>query len=122
LAIGYKGMAKVNIVKLHNTRRDFESLQIKDTNDIDYFMNRLMIVVNKLKIYGEYVKNQRVVENVLRPFSTKFDVVVASIEEANDLETLTVDDLMGSLLSHEARIERNKDSTLETIFKNQVSI
>ena len=53
--------------------------------------------------------------------STKFDVVVAAIEEAKDLE-LTIDELMGSLLSHEARIDRNKDSTLETSFKSQVSI
>ena len=26
LATSYKGMAKINIVKFHNTRRDFESL------------------------------------------------------------------------------------------------
>jgi len=29
---------------------------------------------------------------------------------------------MGSLLSHEARIDRNKDSILENAFKSQVSI
>ena len=34
------------------------------------------------------------------------------------MTSLTVDELMGSLLSHEARIDRNKDSTLE--FKIQV--
>ena len=54
--------------------------------------------------------------------STKFDVVVAAIEEAKDLEKLIVDELMGSLLSHEVRIDRNKDSTLETAFKIQVYI
>ena len=45
--------------------------------------------------------------------STKFDVVVVAIEEAKDLKKLTLDELMGSLLSHEARIDRNKDSTLK---------
>ena len=54
--------------------------------------------------------------------STKIYVVVAAIEEAKDLTSLTIDELMGSLLSHEARIDRNKDSTLETDFKSQVSI
>jgi len=48
--------------------------------------------------------------------------VVAAIEEAKDLEKLTIDELMGSLLSHEARIYINKDSTLETAFKSRVSI
>ena len=42
----YQGMAKVNIVKLHNTRIDFESLQMKEMEDIDSFMNQVMFVVN----------------------------------------------------------------------------
>ena len=54
--------------------------------------------------------------------STKFDVVVEAIEEAKDLTSLTVDELMGSLLSHEAKKDRNKDYALETTFKSQVSI
>jgi len=34
-----KGMEKVNIVKLQNTRRDFESMQMKETEDINSFIN-----------------------------------------------------------------------------------
>ena len=64
-------------------------------------MNRVITVVNRLKIYGEDIKNQIVVEKVLRSFSTKFDVVVEAIEEAKDLASFTIDELMGSLLSHE---------------------
>lgn len=85
-------------------------------------MNRVMFVINQLKIYGEDIKYRTVIEKVLRSLSTKFEVVVAAIEEAKDLEKLTIDELMGSLLSNEARIDRNKDSTLETAFQSQVYI
>ena len=51
LATSYQGMAKVNIVKLQNTRSDFESLQMKKTEDFDSFMNRVMSIINQLKIY-----------------------------------------------------------------------
>ena len=85
-------------------------------------MNRVMSVINQLKIYGEDIKYRTLIEKVLRSLSTKFDVVVAAIEEAKDLPTLTVDEFMGSFLSHETRIDRNKDSTLETAFKSQVYI
>ena len=98
LATSYQGMAKINIVKLLNTRIDFRSLQMKETEDIDSFMNRVISVVNQLKIYGEDIKDRTVIEKVLRALSTKFDVVVAAIEEAKDLEKMTVDELMGSLL------------------------
>ena len=94
LATSYQGMAKVNIVKLQNTKRDFESLQMKETEDIDSFMNWVMSIINQLKIQGEYIKDRTLIEKVLRYFSTNFDVVVVAIEEAKDLETLTVDDLM----------------------------
>ena len=122
LATSYQSMANVNIVKLQNTRRDFESLQMKETEDIDSFMNRVMYGVNQLKIYGEDIKDQTMIEKVLRSLSTKFDVVVVAIEEAKGLEKPIVDELMGSLLSHEARIDKNKDSTLETTFKSQFYI
>ena len=66
-------------------------------------MNRVMSVFNELKVYGEDIKYCTVIEKVLRSLSTKFDVVVAAIEEAKDLEKLTIDELMGSLLSHESK-------------------
>jgi len=94
LATNYKGMAKVNIVKLHNTRRDFESLQMKEIEDIDSFLNRVMIVVNQLKIYGEGIKDQTMVEKVLRSLFTKFDAMVVAMEEAKDLASLTVDEFV----------------------------
>lgn len=115
-------MTKVNIVKLQNTRRYFESLQMKETKDIDYFMNWFMTAVNQLKIYIEEIKDQIMVEKVLRYLSTKFDVVVVAIEEAKDLAPLIIDELIESLLSNETRIDKNNDSTLETAFKSQVSI
>ena len=65
MATSYQGMAKVNIVKLKNTMRDFESLQMKETEDIDSFMNRVMSIVNQLKIYGEYVNDRTMIEKVL---------------------------------------------------------
>ena len=81
-----------------------------------------MTVVNQLKIYGEDIKYRIVIEKVPRSFSTKFDVVVAAIEEAKDLEKLTVDELTGPLLLHDVRIDRNKDLTLETPFNSQIYI
>ncbi len=61
-------------------------------------MNWVMTSVNQLKNYGEYIKDQTLVEKVLRYLSTKFDVAVEAIEEAKDLAPLKVDEFMGSLL------------------------
>ena len=70
-----------------------------------------MNVINKLKNYDKDIKDKIVVEKVLISLFTKFYVEATTIEKAKDLESLTVEELMGSLLSHEARIDKNKDST-----------
>lgn len=90
---------------------------MKEIEDIVSFMNRVITVVNQLKIYGEEIKDQIMVEKVLRCLSSEFNVVVAATEEAMELASLTVDELMGSLLSHEARIDRNNDSTFRDRFQ-----
>lgn len=95
---------------------------MKEIKDIDSFMNQAITIINQLNIYGEDIKDKTVVSKILRYLSTRVNVVVAVIEEAKDLASLTVDEMMGSLLLHEERIDRNKDFTLETTFKSQISI
>ena len=50
----------------------------------------------------------------------KFYSVVVAIEESKDLTQLSVDELMGSLLAHEQRLNRSGASSLENAFKAQL--
>ena len=48
-----------------------------------------------------------IIENILRSMTSKYDYVLCSIEESNDLDTLSIDELQSSLLVHEQRISRH---------------
>jgi hypothetical protein len=102
----YQGTSKVNTTKLQILRRDFENLQMKVTDSIDSFFTHAMAIINLLRSYGETIGDQKVVEKILRSLPTKFDPVVIAIEESEDLTQLSVDELMGSVLSHEQRLNR----------------
>jgi hypothetical protein len=106
LQIAYQGRSKVKTTKLQILRRDFENLQMKVTDSIDSFFTHAMAIINLLRSYGETVGDQKVVEKILRSLPTKFDPVVIAIEESEDLTQLSVDELMGSVLSHEQRLNR----------------
>jgi hypothetical protein len=121
LATSYQGAGKVQTATLQNLRRDFEDLKMKESDSVDSFMTKVMGIVNQLNIYGEKIGDQRVVERVLRSLPHKFESKVSAIEEAKDLSTLSIDELTGSLLSFESRLNRNEESSHENAFKAHVS-
>ena len=48
-----------------------------------------------------------IIEKILRSMTSRFGYVVCSIEESNNLDTLTIDELQSSLLVHEQRMKRH---------------
>ena len=91
---------------------------MKDSNSLDQFLNQVMNVVNQISSYGDDLTDQKVVEKILHCLPRKFDAIVVAIEESKDLTILSIDELMGSLLSHESRMNRNKNSSLENSFRS----
>ena len=58
----------------------------------EYFA-RTLTIANKMRIYGEKMGDVLVIENILRFVIAKYDYVVCSIEESNDLDILSIDEL-----------------------------
>ena len=79
-------------------------------------------MINQLKSNREDYQEKRIVEKILRSLCHKFDNLVMTIEEANNLTTLTMDELMGILQTHEYRINRSAtSSSQEQEFKAQTN-
>ncbi|KAA0045239.1 putative gag-pol polyprotein, identical [Cucumis melo var. makuwa] len=70
-----------------------------------------------MQTYGETIKDQTIVEKVLRSLTPKFDHVVVAIEESKNLSTFTFIELMGSLEAHESRINRSMERNEEKAFQ-----
>ena len=75
----------------------------------DYF-SQLLVIVNCLKSDGESIEDVCVVEKILRFLENKFEHVVVAIEESKDMETLSIEELMGFLEVHEQRMEKYSSS------------
>ncbi|RDY07863.1 hypothetical protein CR513_07966, partial [Mucuna pruriens] len=101
----YQGSTKVKKAQLQALRREFELLAMKEGEKVDNYLGRTLNVVNKMKSNGEAMEQSTVVSKILRSLTSKFNNIVCSIEESNDLGTLSIDELHGSLLVHEQRMQ-----------------
>eukprot|EP00253_Pinus_taeda_P029728 PITA_29728 len=121
LKISYQGMEKVKTTKLQLLRRDFENLCMKESDNIDSFFRQVIGLVTQITSHGEILKERRIMEKLLRVLPSEFDVIVTTIEETKDLTNFSVDELHASLITHEHRLIRNENSSLEHAFKTQMS-
>lgn len=103
----YQGTTRVKRAQLQALHKEFEVLHMKAGESVNDYFGRTLIIANKMRIHGEKMEDVVIIEKILRSMTSKYDYVVCSIEESNDLDTLSVDELQGSLLIHEQRISRH---------------
>ncbi|XP_050920426.1 uncharacterized protein LOC127138064 [Lathyrus oleraceus] len=101
-----KGVKQVNMIRLQTLRGDFERLFMEESKSISNYFSRVLTVVNQLKRNGEDVNAVKVMEKILRIFNPSFDFIVTNIEENRDLNTMIIEQLMGSLQAYEEKQKR----------------
>ncbi|CAL9022929.1 unnamed protein product [Prunus brigantina] len=117
MKLKYQGSTRVKRAQLQALRRTFEVLQMKEGEGVDEYFARTLTIVNKMKIHGEKMDQVVIIEKILRSMTPKFDYVVCSVEESNNLDTLTIDELQSSLLVHEQRMKGHEQSNEEQALK-----
>ncbi|XP_077230202.1 uncharacterized protein LOC143863425 [Tasmannia lanceolata] len=91
LYTSYKGEDKVKLVRLQTLRCEFDALRMKDSEAVEDFYNRVISLVNQLRVNGEYIQDRRIVEKILRHLTRKFEYIVVAIEESKDLAYLSLE-------------------------------
>ena len=89
---------------------------MKNGESIQNYVSKVLAIVHQIRALGEVLTDQIVVAKLMRSLTTKFNHVVSSIMEGNDLTTLTVDELRGSLQAHEAMMDFSLDKTEDKAF------
>ena len=95
---------------------------MEENEGIGDFFGRLQVLTNSMEGCGEKFTDLILIEKVLRSLNPKFDHIVVAIEESKDLESMSIDELQGSLEAHEQRLqERNNCNTkpVETALQAQ---
>ena len=113
LSDAYKGSEKVNVIKLQSLWKEFDTLLVKDGENIQAFFTPTSNIINRIRIYGDTIPDIKIVQKILRSLLPKYDHIVAAIEEYKDLSMISLTNLMRSLQVHEERMHRFSKPPLE---------
>ncbi|XP_059065205.1 spindle pole body component 110-like [Cryptomeria japonica] len=115
----YYGNDKVKQANILTLREKFEGMKMTNEEKVaDYFL-RVDETVNAIRGLGETIDDKDVIEKVMRSLPTKYDSKLSVIEELKDLNTLTMDELHGTLTSYKMRTCNEETSHRENAFKTE---
>ncbi|KAA3473464.1 UBN2 domain-containing protein [Gossypium australe] len=107
--------SKVGILTLN-----YETFMMRPEEDIKAISDKFTIIINELMSHGKTYPNE-VVQKMLRSLPMSWDTKLTTIEKVKKLETLSLDELIGSLLTHKMRLKGvNKEE--EKVEKKKVGI
>lgn len=98
-----QGADKAKAAKIQTLKSEFESLVMKEDEQIDDFSMKLTGIATNIRALGEKLEESYVVKKFFRAVPNKFLQIVSTMEQFGNMETLTVEEVVGSLKAHEER-------------------
>ena len=97
LQIVHEGTKAVKINKLQQLTSKFESIRMFDDESFDEFYAKLNDIVNSTYNLGEIYDQPKIFRKIFRSLTENFRPKVIAITESKDVDSIPVDELVGSL-------------------------
>ncbi|CAM8903189.1 unnamed protein product [Rhodiola kirilowii] len=113
LRTAHEGTTKVKISRMETVTSKFENLRMQEDETIADFNTRVLDISNEAFALGEPMTEETLVRKVLRSLTKRFAMKALAVKEANDVKTMRLDELMGSLQTHE--MDMNEEDCLTKV-------
>ena len=114
----HEGTKAIKINKLQQLTSKFESIKMFDDESFDEFYANFNDTINSAYNLGEIYDQPKIVRKILRSLTEDFKPKVTAITESKDVDSIPVDELVGSLQSYELdlpKTSKSKSMTLESV-------
>ncbi|XP_020214488.1 uncharacterized protein LOC109798576 [Cajanus cajan] len=112
----FQGSERTRRMKVLNLRREFEAIKMKESETVKEFSDRLSKVVTQIRLLGEELSDQRVVEKVLVCLPERFESKISSLEENKDFSQISLAELVNALQATEQRRSLRMEENVEGAF------
>ena len=116
LEVTHEGPSAVKISKLQMLTSKFETIRMNEDQYFSTFYSELSNIVNSSFNLGEPIPDSKVVRKILRSLPERFRPKVTAIEESKNIDSMRVDELVGSIQTYEMTLPTSLKPR-ETVFK-----
>ncbi|KAL8093223.1 hypothetical protein AgCh_035204 [Apium graveolens] len=93
----YEGDERIKGMQVMNLVREFEIHKMKESETIKEYTDRLLSIVNKVRLLGTEFTDSRIVQKVLVIIPEQFEATISSLENTKDLSKLGLVELLNAL-------------------------
>ncbi|KAG9444874.1 hypothetical protein H6P81_016214 [Aristolochia fimbriata] len=111
LDIHYEGTVSVKIPKLKQLMTKFELIKMKEDETILEYDGKIRRLANEARLLGDPFPENRLVRKVLRSLNKKFSVKAIVISEANNIDKMTLNEVIGSLCTFEIEMVAKENTS-----------
>ena len=101
LQVTHEGMSSIKISKLQMLATKFENIRMHENQTFSSFYFELNDIVNSSFNLKEPILDSKVVRTILRSLLERFRAKVTVIEESKDIDSMRLDELVGSIQTYE---------------------
>lgn len=93
----YMGVYRVKTATVQTLKAEFGILTMKETETMDDFSAKITNIVSNIRALGDKVEEADMVKKLLRAVPSKFVQNASTIEQFADMETMTIEEVIGRL-------------------------
>ncbi|KAF2284785.1 hypothetical protein GH714_030376 [Hevea brasiliensis] len=109
----YEGNEKIKGMQVLNLVREFEMQKMKESETIKEYSDRLLNIVNKVRLFGTEFADTRIVQKILVTVPERFEATISSLENTKDLSKIGLAELIHALQAQEQRRLMRSEGSVE---------
>nr|XP_016498126.1 PREDICTED: uncharacterized protein LOC107816892 [Nicotiana tabacum] len=113
LQMAHEGTTQVKQSEIDMLTTAFELFRMKDDESMHDMHTRFTSIINELHSLGEIIPRNKLVRKVLSVLPSSWESKVNAITKAKDLQTLTMDELVGNLKTYEMKRKKDTDNIIK---------
>ncbi|XP_021669320.2 uncharacterized protein LOC110656718 [Hevea brasiliensis] len=93
----YQGDERIRGMQVLNSIREFKMQRMKESETIKEYVDKLLSIVNKVRLLGTKFSDSRLVKKILVSIPERFKALISSLENSKDLSRITLAELLNAL-------------------------